>query len=283
MNRNRLITRLVGILPSITLVLSCWSPTCVAQTAVTPKGYWKYLSHEVKPRPEEAPKALPGHLLEARATGSVDIPGGKAMLASVWKTDDVDRKPFTMEGSFGISASQTLAALVPGTKVTLQGSGDVTGNSNAASLPANGRFTVGVDNADFVFEISDVKVSHSGSGKGEFTVHNAQPGEKMVITLSSYLASTGAYDRCQFRNYRVRQNGEWLRDSECRLRNRRHSDQLRCGEFREPSDGRLRTRCGGHHDIAGRKETRAAGAKRYGSDLASQGAIRRQYELQRPL
>jgi hypothetical protein len=161
----------------------------IAQTT----GYWRYVSYDISPKPEEAPKPMPGRLHEQGAKGGLDIPGGKASISSIWKTDDIDRRPYTMEGSFGISASQTLSTLVPGAKVTLTGSASVSGNSLAAAMPANGRFGVNVDFGDYVFQINDLKISQSGAGKGVFTVPNGGAGAKMSIVLTSYLASNGAF------------------------------------------------------------------------------------------
>ncbi len=166
-----------------------------------PSGHWKYVSCETVPKPEDIPKAIPGRLFVQRANGTTDVPGGSAKLESVWETDDVERKAYTMQASFQIKADQTLAAFVPGRKVTLTGACSVTGNSRAAAMPAAGSFWSAVDFMEHVVDIRNVRIGQSGSNQGVFIVPGGGPGARMVLHLNNYLGSNGAFG-CQLRlNY----------------------------------------------------------------------------------
>ena len=167
--------------------------TAVSGTAAqTPSGYWKYASYSIAPRPEEAPKAMPGRLLEQKATGNLDVAAGAIRHDCVWKTDDINRKPYTMQSGFVLNAEKTLSVLVPGEKILLKGLAGLSGNGMAAAQPARADFKAGVDNWD-AFEIGGLAVGRSGSGQQTMTVPNGGPGGSMIIWLNSYLASMGAF------------------------------------------------------------------------------------------
>jgi hypothetical protein len=160
--------------------------------AQTPSGYWKYASYGIAPRPEEAPKAMPGRLLEQKATGNLDVAAGAVRHDCVWNTDDVDRRPYTMQSGFVLNADKTLSVLVPGEKVLLKGSAGVSGNGLAAALPSDASFTAGVDNWD-AFQIAQLPIGRKGTGQQTMTVPNGGPGGSMVVWLSSHLGSFGAF------------------------------------------------------------------------------------------
>ena len=174
----------VGLIAALVMLGAALAPN-----AVLAAGYWHFEGIDLSPKQsvlDETARGMRaiGRVFDARVSGGFQAEGGKGSVQLFFKVDDVDRHVFTTEGTYTFGAGRDMSVLVPGEKITMEGSVSITSNFPGAV----GSGTMWVGNGYNFIEFS-TPAGQQASKQGSFTV--PEGGDTLWISATGGVGALG--------------------------------------------------------------------------------------------